>query len=301
MSCNHYWNSTDSGFACTDCDAVTHACNTCHRAADTANNACTRCINRYKQVLSDIDHALAHPMAPILHLKATRYDASPRSGGDHMPLGVGQELDDPEELATQLTSTQRTVLELTRNPRTLGDALKSWAEMWAEHHGHDLSGNPTEYLRTMTIWASNNPETSAWHDHWQEIHHIRKRLWHLVGLNPQYEPTPCVFCGAPLKREWTAHGLTDTIICVNRHCERRVYRDENELAYLNRTYIKLAPDNVPDALLTREQIRIVYPKIKPGTLRKWISEGELQPTSTDERGKDQYQLEDVTRLYERAY
>src|SRR5699024_11178322 len=84
-----------------DCGESTHACNTCQRPADTANNACSRCLNRYKQTLADIDHALAHPMAPILHLKATRYDASTRAGGDHMPLGVGQELDDPEQLAAQ--------------------------------------------------------------------------------------------------------------------------------------------------------------------------------------------------------
>lgn len=294
MTCNHHWNQASTGFACADCDAVTHACNTCHRAADTENEACTRCIQRYHQVLSDIDHALAHPMAPILHLKATRYDASPRAGGDHMPLGVGQQLDDPEELAAQLTGTQRTVLELTRNPRTLGDALKSWAEMWAEHHGHDLSGNPTDYFRTMAIWASNNPDTSAWQDHWAEIHHIRKRLWHLVGLNPQYEPTPCVFCGAPLKREWTSNGLTDTILCVNRKCERRVYRDADELAYLNRTYIKLAPETVPNALLTREEIRAVYPNLKRNTLNVWIKRGHIKPVDQDERGQDLYRLDDIT-------
>lgn len=53
-------------------------------------------------------------MAPIIHLKATRYDATTRGGGDSMPFGVGQQLDDPEVLKTQLTGTKRTVLELTQ-------------------------------------------------------------------------------------------------------------------------------------------------------------------------------------------
>jgi len=240
-------------------------------------------------------------MAPILHLRATRYDASPRAGGDMMPFGVGQQLDDPELLKVQRAKTNRTTLELTRNPKTLGDTLKNWATMWAEHHGHELTGNPTTYLRKLAIWASNNPDDSAWHDHWREVRHIRKRLWFLVGLNPQYEPTPCVYCGSVLKREWTSHGLTDTIICTNRKCERRVYKDEEDLAWANRDFIYKAPHEYPEALLTRDQIRVVYPKIKPGTLRKWISEGELQPIDQDERGKDRYQLDHVTRLYQRAY
>lgn len=294
LTCNHYWNETSTGFECADCDATTHACNTCNRPADTANNACTRCINRYHQTLADIDHALAHPMAPILHLKATRYDTTTRGGGDHMPFGIGQQLDDPDVLKTQRAKTSRTVLELTSNPRTLGDTLKDWATMWAEHHDHTVTGNPTDYLRTMTIWATNNPDTSAWHDHHQEIRHIRKRLWHLVGLNPQYEPTPCVFCGSTLKREWTPQGLTDTIICTNRHCERKIYRDEAELAYLNKTYIRLAPDKVPDALLTREQISVVYPELKRNTLNKWIERGHIKAQDHNERGQDLYRLNDIT-------
>jgi len=236
-------------------------------------------------------------MAPLLPLKATRYDATTRSGGDPMPLGVGQELDDPELLAAQLTGTQRTVLELTRDPRTLGDALKSWAEMWAEHHNHEITGNPTSYFRTMTIWASNNPDTSGWHDHWKEIHHIRKRLWFIVGLNPQYEPTPCVVCGAPLKREWTDNGLTDTILCVNRKCERRVYRDEEDLAWMNRDFIQKAPRDHPDTLLTREQIRVVYPDLQRKTLNKWIERGLITAKDQNERGQDLYRLDDVTKRH----
>lgn len=297
MNCNHYWNQTDTGYECADCGDTVHACNTCHRPADTANNACTRCLNRYHQTLADIDHALAHPMAPILHLRATRYDASPRAGGDMMPFGVGQQLDDPELLKVQRAKTNRTTLELTRNPKTLGDTLKDWATMWAEHHGHELTGNPTAYLRKLAIWASNNPDDSAWHDHWREIRHIRKRLWHLVGLNPQYEPTPCVYCGSVLKREWTSQGLTDTILCTNRHCERRVYKNEEELAYLNRTFIMKAPEKVPDALLTREQIRIIYPELKRKTLNKWIERGRIQPADQNERGQDLYRLDDITKRH----
>ena len=300
MTCRHYWNPTDTGFECADCGATTHACHTCQRPADTANEACTRCVNRYHQTLADIDHALAHPMAPILHLKATRYDTTTRGGGDSMPFGIGQELEDPEVLAAQLSGTKRTVLELTRNPKTLGDALKNWADMWAEEHGHTVTGNPTDYLRTMTIWATNNPETSAWHDHWEEIRHIRKRLWHLVGLNPQYEPTPCVYCGSTLKREWTANGLTDQIICTGRDCERRIYKDEEELARLNRTYIKLAPNKVPDAHLTREEIRTVYPKLKRNTLNVWIKRGHIKPADQNERGQDLYRLDDITQRLREA-
>lgn len=300
MNCNHHWNPGSTGYACTDCDATTHACNTCQRPADTANNTCTRCLNKYHQTLADIDHALAHPMAPILHLRATRYDASPRAGGDMMPFGIGQHEDDPEVLKTQRAKTNRTTLELTRNPKTLGDTLKNWATMWAEHHDHELTGNPTAYLRKLAIWASNNPDTSAWHDHWQELRHIRKRLWFLVGLNPQYEPTPCVYCGSVLKREWTSHGLTDTILCTNRRCERRIYQDEEDLARLNREFIHKAPENHPDALLTREHIRVIYPDLKAGTLRQWIHRHELTPTDTDQRGQNLYLLHHVTQLYNRA-
>lgn len=295
MTCNHYWTEHEIGYHCADCGETIHACHTCHRPADTANNVCTRCINRYHQTLADIDHALSHPMEPILHLKATRYDVTTRGTSDHMPFGIGSGLDDPEQLRAQLTGTQRTVLELTRDTRTLTDVLQGWAEMWAEHHDHKVQGNPTDYLRTMTIWATNNVNDSAWHDHWDEIRQIRKRLWFLVGLNPQYEPTPCVFCGSPIKREWTPNGLTDTIICVNRKCERRVYKDEDELAYLNKTFIRLAPDTVPDALLTREQIRVVYPELKRNTLNVWIRRGHIQPADQNDRGQDLYRLDDITQ------
>src|SRR5699024_4526720 len=53
-------------YACADCGTTTHACNTRHRLAATAHNARAHRITRNHQTLTDIDHALAHPMTTFL-------------------------------------------------------------------------------------------------------------------------------------------------------------------------------------------------------------------------------------------
>src|SRR5699024_3827080 len=127
-----------------------------------------RCLNRARQTLADVRLALDHPIAPILPLRAIRNDRNRGGSSNHMPFGIGTELDDPDILRAEMARTSRTVLELTRDPDTLTDTLYDWAEAWADARNETLPTDWLDYLHTRTTWAANTPTASGWHDYHAE-------------------------------------------------------------------------------------------------------------------------------------
>jgi len=301
---NHHWatQADSNNYICENCAQETPPCHTCHNNPAWIDKACNHCIKKARRTLDDIQEALNHPMAPILPIRAMRYDKDTRSSTtDRMPFGIGQNLDDPTDLAATAAATGKEILQLTQNPDTMTDALKDWAEAWAEQRNETTPTNWLKYLHKATQWAANNPQTSGWHDYHRDARLIRARLRHIVGLAPEREAIPCPYCGATLQRHWTNEGLADEIRCTNPNCERQTYRNLADLYWIASSEIQQAPDKSPDTLIHRDLIPHVYPHIKKGTLRKWISEGELTPTTRDRRGRDLYRISDVKELEQRAY
>lgn len=298
---NHHWatQADNNNYICENCAQETPPCHTCHNNPAWIDKACEPCIARARRTLDDIEEALNHPMAPILPIRAMRYDKDNRSSTtDRMPFGIGQNLDDPTDLAATAAATGKEILQLTQNPDTMTDALKDWAEAWAEQRNETTPTNWLKYLHKATQWAANNPQTSGWHDYHHNTRLIRARLRHIVGLAPEKEPTPCVYCGATLQRHWTDNGLSEEIRCTNRDCEKQIYENKQHLKHLNRTYIQLAPQNHPNTLITRDLIRHVYPDLKRKTIDKWIERGHLKPVTQNRRGQDLYQLNHIAQRKE---
>lgn len=300
----HEWATQleTENYICTQCAVETAPCHTCHNNPAWLDRACEKCLKWTRQILTDIREALNTPMAEILPIRAIRYDQdASRSAADFMPFGIGQELDDPTDLAATAARTGKEILQLTRDPNTMTDALADWAQAWAEHRNETTPTNWLAYLSKMTVWAANNPDASGWHDYHRNARLIRARLRRLAGLAPQQEFIPCPFCGHTLQRHWTDNGLADEIRCTNRDCERQTYRDTADLYLMASHEIRQAPDKYPELLIHRDLITHVFPHIKPGTLRKWISDKELQPTTRDRRGRELFQISDITQLEQRAY
>lgn len=296
-----YMDPTDS-WICRQCGEVNAACHTCGNPCDTANLACTRCVQRSHQTLEDITLALSHPMAPLLPLRAIRYDQTSRGSADLMPFGIGNELDDPDILKAEMARLNKTALELTRDRTTLMDALDGWADSWADSV-QEQRGETITTLKRLTTWAINNPTKSGWHDYHAEARTIRHRLFALVGLNPEKETIPCPYCGSTLIRRWTVDGLADEIRCTMKdrdgnpvHCDRKTYRDEADLLWVASSAIIEAPSHHPNTLVTREQIRMIYPELNATTFRSWIHRQDLLPAKKDRRGNEQFILRDVDDL-----
>ena len=290
---------------CSQCPEAVAACHTCGGPCDTANLACTKCVQKSHQTLEDIALALSHPMAPLLPLRAIRYDHSGRSSADSMPFGIGNELDDPDVLKAEMARTNRTALELTRDRTTLMDALDGWADSWAETV-QEQRGETIPTLKRLTTWAINNPNKSGWHDYLRETKTVRHRLYTIVGLNPEKETIPCPYCGSTLIRRWTHSGLADEIRCTQKdkdgnpiHCDRKTYEDEATLLRIAETAIMEAPREHPNTLVTREQARLIYPELKRKTLNKWIERGHITPTGRNHKGQDLLTLNHITQRIER--
>src|SRR5690625_1350572 len=273
----HEWATQleTENYICTQCPAVTDACHTCGNNPAWLDKACDKCLKWTRNILADIREALDHPMAPILPIRAIRYDQdTSRSATDFMPFGIGQNLDDPDDLAATAATTGKEILQLTRDPNTMTDALRDWAEAWAEHRSETTPGDWLAYLSKLTVWAANNPDTSGWHDYHRDARLIRARLRHLVGLAPQKEFIPCPFCGATLQRHWTDHGLADEIRCTNRDCERQTSADLADLYWIASTELKQAPIKHSEKLITLREAPPIFPDVPEHAWWKWKERNE---------------------------
>lgn len=288
----HDWTATTTHadpaptFACTSCGTTTTGCRDCARPLDgTALPICERCLERARGLLDDIGTFLA-AMTDVARvavgLRAVRYDLTgtpSTANAARLPHG----LDAAYREDNVLVSGPATI-------RTHGgamDLLESWVDDWAERCGDDEGAWDTlAYLRSKTLWAAlNHP---AWHDYLSELRATRAVVRRLAGLAPEREPAPCVHCGGTVVRDWTTwEGLSDVARCTG--CGT-TWGSHAHLALTERWHVRALPAERPDALVTAEQARAIWPHLKRNTLNQWISRHLLEPVDRDEHGRPRFIL-----------
>lgn len=263
----HEWTKTDSAtgitaWACTGCTETSATCGTCGGPSGTSLLLCEACRERTARVLDDIAHALS------------MWEPEPRS----LVKSPGN-----MALAPQPSSGENVGL---RTPDDIEGKLWGWCARWSEFTAPENIGW-LGYLRGHLIWGAQNPDESDWSAFLADIRRLRTAARRIAGLLPRFMPEPCAICGGPViqdraDREWNplTGQLPDTVRCLR--CGR-AWDDPILWRFANRQHIVSAPDEHPDALVTLDQARMVWPAVPTSTLWMWIKrDRDARQRSIDE-------------------
>lgn len=286
----HDWAPDDGRYACTGCPATTDPCNTCGRPLPGALAICDPCLDKARKVIDDIRDTIndipdAH--ATLMGLHATRYDrpqVTVSDNPDRLPFNLDAAVDGFGAGGT-------------RTPRGVTEILWSWADAWADKRGETASGDVYTYLTGHHLWAAQTPDTSGWHEYLTDIHTLRNVIRRLAGLDPVPAPAPCVHCGGRIVQDWTKDGLDDVHKCTR--CGT-TWNDHTHLTFAMTYTVSELPTTRPDALVTLEQVRVMFPGVRRNTLNQWIRrDRETDPRRIPERGATAtgvplYRLGDIT-------
>lgn len=300
----HEWinnpDTTTTTYRCAHCTDTTTPCHTCHNPLTTALPCCNPCITRARKVITDITHDLntvPYHHTEILGLRAVRYDRVLVTTSDddaRLPFGLDAIIEDPEDPR----------IEAAKHPQTAIDILVGWAHAWANELHTTIPGDWSDFLLDHTTWAATNPDQSGWHDYLTEARRVRATIRRLLGLNPERQPAPCVHCGGRIVQDWTPHGLDDTLRCTG--CSL-TWRDRTWLTFANLHTLHQLPTTHPDALVTLEDARRIFPTVRRNTLNQWVSRGVLTPAvdtdgrpERDVRGTLLFRLGDITARLNRT-
>lgn len=272
MSHRHDWTRDVHGegiraWVCSELDAgkpcmeTSATCGTCGKASGSSLLLCERCEAEAHRRLDGIAHALSlwepDPRSPV---------KSPGSMSLIPQPGVSR--------------------GGLRTPDDVEAELLGWVARWTEHTAPENTGW-LGFLGRHIIWAAHNPEQSQWLDFFDDIRRLRTAARRIAGLLPRFMPEPCAHCGGPVvqdraDQEWNplTGQLPDTVRCLR--CGR-AWDDPLLFAFANRQHIVEAPDEHPDALVTLEQARMVWPDIPAATMRSWVKrDRDAHQASIDE-------------------
>jgi len=245
----HEWTATERGWRCTECGAESATCGTCGEPSGTNLLLCERCKARADRVLDDIAKALRY------------YERDPRS-----PVASPGDM----RLVAIRSNRGRGGIE---TPGQIEDALWAWVARWTEYVGAQRS-DAYDALKSMHQWAAHNVEASGWHEYGRDALRLRHHARRIAGLLPKRLPEPCVHCGGRAVRDWATReweprrdGVSDTVRCTSCH---RTWDDPRAFAFTTRQHIFDLPNVRPDALVTLEQARTIFPDVPAATLRGWV-------------------------------
>lgn len=288
-ACQHEWQPTDSGYACTTCTATTPACTECGRPMTTSLAVCNPCLERARRVVADVAEWMTtfEFGVQLINLRAIRYDRDRVTTSDddaRLPFGLDQIVTDPED--TRITAA--------KHPHDAIAVLHDWATAWADHRGEHTGGDLLGYLLDHILWAIQNPNDSAWPDFINEARQVRATVRRLLGIAPQREPVPCVHCGGRIVRDWTDDGLDDLRRCTSCGTE---WPDAARLAHTNALVLHALPATHPDTLVTTNDAKRIYRgTVRPNLIDLWAHREKITPISTDARGRALYRLGDIEAL-----
>ncbi|HEY9250794.1 MAG TPA: hypothetical protein VIO38_16755 [Rariglobus sp.] len=265
MSHQHEWTPTDTGHACTECEATTDPCNVCRGPIDTPALACHTCLDYQRRTLDQIEEARDRirpdPPAPV---RSYTYDLANITGDNttNLPFDLDRFVDD-WALGVPGIKTAAGV----------DDLLLEWVSRWTEYAGAE-NLSPADYLRSRLMWAANNPDKAAWDDYRAEM---RDLLGHARSLSSDRTDTgeSCIDCGGHIIRKWRDDGLGDDAECAN--CGGTYDHARFRLAVRDRH--ERAATIAPDTLVTDvEATRMLG--LGTGTVRKWVERGQLVRAGT---------------------
>lgn len=239
-------SEVDAGRPCTETSAT---CGTCGQASGSSLLLCERCQREAARVLDDIAHALS------------LWEPDPRSP-----------VKSPGSMA--LIPTPSSSSGGLRTPDDVEAELLGWVARWTEFTAPENTGW-LGFLSRHLIWAAHHPDESQWLAFLRDCRRLRAAARRIAGLLPRFMPEPCAHCGGPVAQdradqEWNplTGQLPDTVRCLR--CGR-AWDDPLLFAFTNRQHIIEAPDEHPDAQVTLDQARMIWPDIPAATMRSWIA------------------------------
>lgn len=277
----HFWTRDDDAgpWACRECAETSETCFECDRWTGSSLLICERCIGRARRILDDIETAMAlYQPQPRSAIPAVRYDRDRISGSyaqDYDPL--------------------RWTLH------DLPEILAGWADHWAEQAEAERTLGALDFLRGRILWAAHNRDASDWAQWLTEMRHALVVAKLAAGVLPKRMPAPCALCGGPAVQDWAdgqlrpfEDGLADLVRCLG--C-RTTWTSAAHFGWVSKTHLRELPDKRPEALVTVEQARLVWPDIPVKTWRTWADRDEMpEPASWDVRGVPQYRVCDLEPL-----
>jgi hypothetical protein len=237
----HEWTKTERDWACTECPETSATCGTCGGPSGGNLLLCKKCRKHADRVLDDIAHAIELWQPALGRDDGVTFRASAAIHPDER-----QDID---------------------------ERLWGWVARWSEHTGAS-NADWIDYLKTHHLWAAHNPEASDWHEYLHDVKQLRRRARGEAGLLPQTQPEPCVHCGGEVVRDWAdkdwnplPDGLSDHVRCTG--CAM-TWPNIERWRFITRQHIVASPLAHPDALVTLEQARMIFPDVPVSTMRSWV-------------------------------
>lgn len=235
-------------WACRDCEETSATCGTCGKASGSSLLLCDRCHEHTRRVLDDIAHALS------------LWEPDPRS----LIKSPGSMSLVPQPGARDAGF---------RTPDDVEGELLGWVARWTEFTAPENVGW-LGFLGGHLIWAAHNAEVADWKAFLDDTRRLRSAARRIAGILPRFMREPCAHCGGPVvqdraDRHWNplTGQLPDTVRCLE--CGR-AWDDPLLFTFANRQHIVAAPAEHPDALVTLDQARMIWPDVPAPTWRQWV-------------------------------
>ena len=149
-------------------------------------------------------------------------------------------------------------------------------------------------LKGFHVWAAHNPEASDWRAYLKAMRSLRASARRIAGLLPERIAEPCVMCGGDVVQDWSdgdwmplETGLSDTVRCTR--CGT-TWGDRLHWHFTMRNHIVELPAEHPDALVTIEQARMIWPDVPAATWRSWAKRWRDEGDDLIERARHWWEL-----------
>jgi len=255
-------------FRCAECEATSDLCHVCSGPSGGYGWICERCLEREQRVVRDVE----------------RY------------LGLWDERDRHREkssAAMDLVTARSSSDGGITGPEDVLGILWSWIARWTEFVGAQ-NESPAEFLASRVMWAVHNPDASGWDDFPRAMRRARAAARSIVGLSPERMAQRCPRCAGTAVRDRETKpgvpcpdGLRDEVRCTG--CGF-FWPDEERFSLSARWAIRHIGDRNPNAFVTREQARALFPDVPATTWRQWISRRRLRSVDARFRVGDVYDL-----------
>lgn len=269
--CTHEWIETDDprseieAWACAECDLTSASCIVCQRATGSSLLICARCIAREERLLDDVVRILGQDQG------SPGDDPDGWGAPDLSDLGGPSLPRSPMDYRVRVSGSRAGGDR--RSAEDVHDALRSWVTMWSHYAGH-ADGDAVGYLKGRLLWAAHNIGQSQFWDYRAAIRKLRATALGIVGLAPHALADRCMHCGGRVVQDRADYrgiaydtGLQDVARCTG--CGM-TWGDRTAFQRVVRQHLHELGDTRPDAWVTRDQIRTIYPWLQGGTLRQWI-------------------------------
>lgn len=236
-----------------ECGEFSDICHVCSGPSGSSLWICERCLRAEEVVLDDIER-----FTQQWDERDRRREQSP--------------------MAPKLTLSKSVGSDGPAQPEDIEDELLAWHALWAEHHTPTREGVVGDLKRWLR-WAVHNPRLSGWETYRDEVRQIRSKIQRVVGLAPEVVPNRCMYCNGRVVQDRCdkrgipyADGRQDLVRCTRCGV---TWDDLTAFQIVVRQGIRDLPMTAPDAMVTFEQAKKIWPTVDRFAWRDWRGRDRL--------------------------